>query len=1025
MLWLVASTLSLLSNPAVASELPARPYHHTAWRANSGTPTGAVNMAQTPDGLLWLATPTGLYRFDGLSFEKIDSLGSQRLLSNNVTGIHAAPGDRLIIGYRFGGVSILEKGHLRHFGKTEGVPRGTAWSFATGPDGELWGGFSGGIARFDGSRWHEAKFGRLESATGIVWFDSEGTLWNSREDGVFYRRRGTTEFVHVEADLGKRPIVTEDVTGRVWVFDREHGVLQSLVRSGERYSVSGKKLKLAYTASSELLTFDKEGNAWFPGESGVLRLPAIANTTTWSGVAAQPYDVAFGLSGPGVSAVLTDREGNVWVATDGGLDRFRRSKLVMAAPPVNTTNSAIAPATNGDIWMTSFQDGLLRFGAGTAQRFEIGKRATSLYRSPRGALWVAAPDQLWRVDGDGQQLVSLPEGAGAAHGGTSLDMVQAITEDGDGSLWLSVTRRGVFKRTGGEWQVPQALGEFGRQTAISMTSDPLGRVWLGYTDSRAVRVDRSGGRFVLSAAEGLQIGNVLSISAARSHVWLGGDRGLAYQSEGGKARELAIDDELGLSGVSGIVEARSGDLWLGDASGLIHIPRAQWHRAIQSPSYRMVIRRYDYSDGLVGKPSQLRRLPTVVEAEDGKIWMVTEAGVAFVDPASARTAEAGPATLIKSISADGVRYSPTNAVELPPNTGTLEIDYTATSLSQAERTQFAYKLEGYEKTWHSAGTRRQALYTHLPPGDYQFHTRATNADGVMGKAWASVRISVRPAYWQTGWFAILCAVAGLGLVSMAYRQRLRRVTAAVRSRVEARVVERERIARDLHDTVLQGVTALTLHVRAAAEQLPKESPVKKALEQALASARATLAEGRDRVIDLRSSASLDKLTKGSLAEAVADVCDELGRTYGGPSYRVITEGKASAPSHEQAVEIFSIVREALTNAFRHADAGQIEVVIGYEPDRLRVSVHDDGVGFDATAEGANSRPGHFGLQGMQERARGVGAELEIQSGPTGTELLLTLPLHVSAYRLKVPFLHRRLRTDTTTRLRPSQRASAE
>lgn len=675
--------------------------------------------------------------------------------------------------------------------------------------------------------------------------------------------------------------------------------------------------------------------------------------------------------------------------------------------------------------MNSFQDGLLRFGAGTARKFDIGKRATSLYRSPGGALWVAAPDQLWRVDGDGQQSVPLPAGAGALQGGTSLDMVQAITEDGDGALWLSVTRRGVFKRANGEWQVPQALGEFGRQTAISLTSDPQGRVWSGYTDSRAVRVDRSGVRLVLSAAEGLQIGNVLSIHATDTHVWLGGDRGLAYQSENGKVQELAIDDDRALSGVSGIVEARSGDLWLGDASGLIHIRRAQWQRAIQTPGYRMVIRRYDYSDGLVGVPSQLRRMPTVVEAEDGKIWMATEAGVAFVDPAQVAAADAGPATVIKSISADGVRYSPMDAVELPPNTGTLQIDYTATSLSQAERTQFAYRLEGYEKAWHSAGTRRQALYTHLPPGDYVFHARATNADGVTGKDMASIRISVRPAYWQTGWFAILCTVAGLGLVSLAYRQRLRRVTAAVRARVEARVIERERIARDLHDTVLQGVTALTLHVRAAVEQMPMESPIKSALEQALASARATLAEGRDRVVDLRSTASLDKLTKGHLAEAVAEACEELGRTYCGPSYRVVTEGRAVALSDEQAVEVFSIVREALTNAFRHAGASQIEVVIRHDPDCLRVWVCDDGVGFDAGTEGANSRPGHFGLQGMQERARGVAAALEIRSGSTGTELLLTLPVHASALRMRVPFLQRRLRTDTTTRLRPSQRASAE
>lgn len=1022
-LWLGAP-LPLLASAALEPDLPIRPYHHTAWRAASGTPTNAVNMAQTPDGFLWLATPTGLYRFDGLSFEKIETLGTERLRSNNVSAIHADPSGRLIIGYRFGGVSIAQDGKVQHFGQAEGVPRGSAWSFASGPDGELWGGFAGGIARFDGSRWHVARIGRPDAATGVVSFDRDGTLWNSREDGVFYRRRGTTEFSRVDADLGKRPIVSEDGLGKVWVFDRDHGVLQRLVWAEGRYSRDGEKLKLAYPSVTELLTFDQEGNAWLPGESGVLRLPSIAGASNWQNVAVNSFDVPFGLSGPAVTAVLPDREGNVWVATDGGLDRFRRSHLVMAAPPVSTNANAIAPAAGGDIWMTSFQDGLLRFGAGTAQRFEIGKRATSLYRGPSGALWVAAPDQLWRVNAADQQLVPLPAGAGVLKGGTSLDMVQAMTEDGDGALWISVTRRGVFKRTSSEWEVPQALGELGSQTAISLSSDPQGRVWLGYTDSRAVRVDRNGGRLALGAGDGLQIGNVLSIFAGDAHTWLGGDRGLAYRSDDGKLVELAIDDAVGLSGISGVVETRSGDLWLGDASGLIHVRQAQWQRAVQSRGYRMVIRRYDYSDGLVGKPSQLRRIPTVVEAEDGKIWMATEAAIAVVDPASLSSG-AGPATVIRSINADGVRYSPQNAVELPPNTGTLQIDYTATSLSQPERTQFAYRLEGYEKDWHSAGTRRQALYTHLPPGDYVFRIRASNADGVTGQDSATVRISVQPAYWQTGWFAILCAVAGLGLVSLVYRQRLRQVTAAVRARVEARVIERERIARDLHDTVLQGVTALMLHVRAAVEQMPKESPIKNALEQALASARATLAEGRDRVVDLRSTASLEKLSEGNLAEAVADACEELGRTYCGPSYRVVTEGPPVALAHEQMVEVFSIVREALTNAFRHAGANQIEVVISYEPDRLCVLVHDDGVGFDASAEGSSSRPGHFGLQGMQERARGVAATLEIRSGPTGTELSLSLPIHESAHRLRLPFFQRRPRTETTTRLRPRQRASAE
>ena len=323
---------------------------------------------------------------------------------------------------------------------------------------------------------------------------------------------------------------------------------------------------------------------------------------------------------------------------------------------------------------------------------------------------------------------------------------------------------------------------------------------------------------------------------------------------------------------------------------------------------------------------------------------------------------------------------------LPPLIRDLEIDYTALSLAAPEKVLFRYKLEGRDADWQEAGNRRQAFYNDLPPGDYRFRVMACNNSGVWNEAGTFLDFSVAPVYYQTTWFRVLSVAVFLLLLGALYRLRLRQVARQVHGRMEERLAERERIARDLHDTLLQSVQGLILKFHAVATQMRGDDPAYFALEKTLDQADEVLAEGRDRIRNLRGATA----ASGGLPAAFRRVVEETPQG-GGVAFKTVVEGSVRELHPIIREESYCIGREALVNALTHSEGRHVEVEITYDPRQFRLRVRDDGRGIDpAIIE--EGRPDHWGLRGMRERAQRIGAQLNLWSrSETGTEVELTIP----------------------------------
>jgi signal transduction histidine kinase len=366
----------------------------------------------------------------------------------------------------------------------------------------------------------------------------------------------------------------------------------------------------------------------------------------------------------------------------------------------------------------------------------------------------------------------------------------------------------------------------------------------------------------------------------------------------------------------------------------------------------------------------------------GRLWFTTLSGAFHIDPAKLNSGTHLPIVSIRTIEADG---KPVRANEaIGPGIQTLDIQYLGVNLTEPEKVTYRYRLDDLDASWQEAGHRSLAIYTHLPPGTYTFRVMASNDGETWTTPLSSETIKILPAFYQTPWFLLICTVAALGTIWLVFTLRIRTISAVIRNRAEERADERIRIARELHDTLLQGIQGLLMTFHVAAQKVPSDDESKTLLERALSTADRIIVEGRNRVNSLRSENLSDEELIGSLQNAGNDLkLDE------GIAFRVEREGSGATLLAHVADEVFYIAREALTNAFRHASASEIILNLNYGHRRFTMSCTDNGRGFDVEDE---ERPGHWGLKGMRERAQNLGGQLRCKSKPMqGTQIVFVIP----------------------------------
>jgi signal transduction histidine kinase/ligand-binding sensor domain-containing protein len=968
-------------------------YAHTAWRVQDGFFDSAIHeITQTGDGYLWIGTHTGLLRFDGVRFVPWKLADGNTLSSPRIKALLGASDGSLWIGTN-SGLSRFVHGELIQYPDWPGAVE----AIVERDDGEIWFSVyhvtdeaSWGICKVVGAR-TQCYFGKTNGSP--LTEDGLGSLWTG-SGATITRWRPDSPSTYTPHGLSLIP-----ATGVVVLAPARDGSMWVGMQSGGRGAglqqfINGtwKPFIGPHFDSSTLvvsaLVLDRENALWVGTTQGIYRI---------RGKQFDHFGSSDGLSSNFVQGLFEDREGNVWVGTSLGLDCFRDLPVTTYSSaeglPPEEVDSVLA-ARDGTVWISGNQTlSALRQERtpNIAVHRTPGNQVTSLLDDHAGRLWVGIDDRL-TIYKDGKfRRIDRPDGK-------PIGLIVGMTEDVEHNIWAEThgPPRTLFRiqdfKVQGRFPAPQM------PSARKIAADPEGGIWLGLISGDLARY-RGGKLEIFPFKHGsppsydTQVNQLL---VTTDEAVLGATNFGLIAWKHGAQRTLRVRNGLPCDEINSLVEDNQGNLWLSSKCGLVEIPRTELQKWWQNPD---TIVKFGILNSFDGFLPDYVPFEGAAKSPDGRLWFANGAKLQMIDPPHMSRNLLTPPVHIEEVIADRRSYAPRGNLGLPPITRDLEIDYTALSFVAPEKVLFRYKLEGLDRDWQDASTRRQAFYTNLSPGNYRFRVAACNNSGVWNEAGTFLDFSIAPAYYQTTWFRSLCVAAFIGLLYAFYQLRLRQVAEQFDMRMEERVSERTRIARDLHDTLLQTLHGLMFRFQAARNMFPRRpEEAMQALDGAIMRTEQAIEESRDAIKNLRS----DRTTLTDLAESLTATGQELETSVDAngnpPSFRVIVEGERRALCPGIRDELYRIGCELLRNAFRHARARHIEAEIRYDAHVLRLLVRDDGKGMDPKVLKEGGSPGHWGLPGIRERAKQIGAQLDFWSeARAGTEVQLSVPSNI-AYR---------------------------
>lgn len=946
-------------------------YGHTAWRVRDGHFPGAVtSIAQTRDGYLWVGTEGGLFRYDGVRFELWVPPGAIESLSRVVALLGASDGS-LWIGTS-GGLTQWNRGRyivhetVGRFGALLEDRRGTVWAGRTRGRGLL------PLCRVERGRLRcfAAPGNPSLGFISALHEDREGEVWMGGAGGVCRWRGGNPECFPIPALLTRRNKtgvfrIGHDAEGVLWVDS---------ANLGAQRLVAGTWSK-GETAPVFALQLDRAGSFWIgTQEEGLIRR---------IGTRVERFTEADGLSGDSVVNVLEDREGNVWVATTAGLDRFRDVNVATVTTREGLPFRHVGAVTRsslGGVWLANHR-ALVRMtdarsGPATIVRPPEAETG-SLFEDSRGRLWVGIDEELASFTDGRLSTISLPDGSGTG-------VVLSMAEDRDGDLWVTTThatflllriRDGTVIET-----VPRdAIGA----PSVLLAAHPEGGVWLGARDGRLL-LYRTGR--VVSRLRGPADVELRDLFVNRRGTWAVTNRGLLLYREG-QVDAFGVRSGLPCQDLDAAVEANDGAFWLKGSCGLMRIGPRELDAWTANPGRRVAVRLLDAFDGVQAGATPFT--PRAAKSNDGLLWFAIDAGgLQVLDPSRLDRPSVPPPVQILRVVADRKSYDLQPELRLPALTHDLEIHYTALSLSIPERVRFRYRLEGAHSDWREVGTRREAYYADLGHGTYRFRVIASNDAGVWNETGASIAIVIPPAFHQTRTFLLICIASAATLVLLLLRWRIHVMHRRMQRVFQERLDERTKIARELHDRLLQGLVSTSLQLHVALEELPPKVEGRGRLERVQDLMSRVVEEGRRVLEGLRSES-----TEDDLASALSHVSAEIGQSQS--QVPIVVTGAVRPLRLEIRDEIYQVAREALVNAFQHAQSKNIDVRITYGSRSFTVVVRDDGIGIDDEVL-QSGREGHWGLAGMRERAAQIGAKLTIRTtSANGTEVAIAVPASIA------------------------------
>jgi signal transduction histidine kinase/ligand-binding sensor domain-containing protein len=1006
---LVVGALNLLllcpSGLALDASLDVSQYAHTGWLVREGFTRGFIrSIAQTQDGYIWLGTGFGLFRFDGVRFDPWQPpLTGEQLPSNFIVCLHVGRDGTFWIGTR-GGLVSWRYGKLTRYPDLAGLSIG---SILEDRKGTVWVGgtysvaSSGKLCAINGTKVDcYGSDGALDNGVNGLYEDSHDVLWVVGRDGVWRWTPGPPTFYQMPFGASSVQNLGEAGDGTLLI-----PLPGKLARFG-RGKLETQHLypDPARNVDGVVLLRDRDGGVWI-GTSG-------AGVVHLHQGRADVFSKADGLSGDLVTSLFEDREGDVWVATLDGLDRFRNYAVSTYAHHEGLGTvpgwGSVVAGRDESIWMGT-KDGLRAWSHGEVTIYgradDHKSQSTTVWLPVRYVADRGLPDHVpvfVFADNAGRILVSTPDAFGYMENGRFVPisgipggLVSSVSQDAQRNLWIANQDQGLLRLSkDGTVQRISWLSIGHKDGAQSLAADrSTGGLWLGFDGGGVAYFSEGQIKETYGRAEGLGGGTVSALYIETDDtVWAATEGGLS-RIKNGRVLRLTSKNGLPCDGIRWITQDENHSFWLHMSCGLVRIGRTElvaWAADTQRTVKTTV---FDSSDGVPNEPISFRAGSQVTRSSDGKMWFQGLGGASVLDPQHLPSNETTPPVHIERITANGKTYDASNGLRLPPRIRDLKIDYTALSFIEPEKVRFRYQLQGQDRNWREVANNREVQYSNLQPGDYVFRVTAANNNGVWNEAGATLEFSVAPAWFQTYWFYASFVLAGLLIAWTTYQIRMRQVARGLHARFDERLSERARIARDLHDTLLQSFQASLIQMQRARNHFSRSTEEAiRTLDNAIGGAEQAIVEGRDAIQDLRPTVT----PQGDLEHLLTVAGQELAKAQDAngtpPIFRVTVEGPHRSLSPILQDEVYRIGREVLRNAFRHSQASHIEAEIRYDNRKLRLRIRDDGKGIDRDIMTEGARAGHWGLPGARERATRIGARLDFWSETgAGTEVELTVP----------------------------------
>ncbi|WP_198651493.1 sensor histidine kinase [Dyella sp. C11] len=959
------------SDALCASPTPWRldHYRHTAFSVDQGAPSEVSSMAQTSDGYLWVGGAQGLAKFDGLKFTRFVPAEGERLLSSQVMALLPARDGGLWVGYEANGASLLKDGHLTHYTTSKGYDINLTYRIFEGYSGRIYALGSGRLLALEKDKWIHATPLPSASPVNAATIDGRGILWLATNDEIQWCKEYDCQpqaagfkLTHLVLGLSVSPT-------NILYVGQDNGPTRRFRIEGTRL-VELSELPVSTVAP----VFDRHGGVWLPSlGAGMMRLSPRAGTQSpdSNDFITETFKKTDGLTGDFVWPALVDTEGDVWTGTQEGVDRFREASLVNVSAPAGLQSPKVVPAANGKAWVASSLP-LMQWDGSSLRPTKLGPYAFAMCTdSSSGKTWLVYDDGLWELTEDGLKHVA-PIAPDAAKSRAYLLGCRR-----DGSL-LSLQRRpaGGFEWVNGKW-IRQPAADYANM--ILATSD--GKFLLGHRSNRLLVLDGESQK-EYGTADGLDIGVIKAAVTLGDVVVLGGRGGLASFKDG-RFQSLVVAGKKHFAEITGLAIDDAGALWVHMPDGAARIDADEIAVALKNPSHAMNYFWLGHIDGMSGVPAQDVPSPSLSKGSDGRLWFTSQSGITWLDPGDIVVNQVVPKLKIDGLIADGTRY-PTNQspLSVPPRPSTVKVEFNAPLLRAAEGARFTYRLDGVDKDWQEAGSSREAQYSNLGPGDHTFRVRAANESGVWSNSEANLVFHIQPAFYETWWFRTLCGLLILFAMCIGYVIHIRRVTEKLRIREDERV----RIARDLHDTLLQSVQAMLVRVETIKDRTT-DAWAKAEAERVADWGRQAVSEGRTKVGKLRAALDESASPIRDAVELLENLSEASGLTLHASLAGTERPLRASA-----AQEVASAVREVVTNALSHSNGRNVWLSITYGDADFVAVIKDDGCGIDEAALAASTRSGHWGLKGVQERIFELGGTFTINSAcPVGTEVTMCVP----------------------------------